>query len=637
MDDRPSGGPTRRSYLSLLAGTGAGCLGDASDTDATSSATRTTATGTSGPADRADYRTRIERYRERADSDPALAYYFDRRLGIIDRLREAIATDESASIQFHVDDATMQRHQLAVFEETLREDLDRLERNRGYDFEAPANTVDVRDLGASGDGDEDDHAALTEAVERARERGPGTRIYLPAGTYAISSGWHVFDLRDVLIQGEPGTTIVGQNMGVPDDVDGFTQLTNVARCENVRFENLSFDLDPLPFTQGTITAVDASTRSIEVAVDEGFEPPTAEYYRVARLPRVLVRDPETNELVEAVSEHLMIDSDRIHPKLDPVSDLDSFGVRALDGDDRYRLQLNHNGGLSAIEERIERIEPGQRFVLLARAAGNHAIHLWRSAYTTFENVDVHASFRYAFWEHASNTGTKLIDANVAPPADSGRYQSGNADGINARESTVGPYLKGCTIRANGDDAINFHPNCYPVTAVNESDRTKLRVAERHATNELTFRPGDTVAFVAEEPPEIVSFRTIEDAAPTGDAFGDGPIELTVETPVESVAAGHLVINSADTTGGFVVADCTMEHNRARTAQFYTTDGVIENNTFDGEVAFKSVWNREKGYPVRNVLARNNAVPKTDWWHRVGPGPQRELMRRLWMRENAVRS
>jgi hypothetical protein len=644
---------THRDLLRAVGGAGAvllsGCSeedsGDPETTDRTTGTSSDTATASdttaTGAIDDTDFTAKsipelesIVTSATTAETPDHLQHYLQTRIEILRRLKRGMEADRSSKNAFYRKDATVQAHQLDVFKETLGEEL-RIDRRNRQASHSGSSRIDVTDLGAAGDGDADDEPALAEAVERARNDDSITQIYLPEGEYRLGSALYVEGLSDVEIRGEPGTRLVGAERGYVDTADGVTPMTlEVLDCHNVRFRNLAIDVDPLPFTQGTVDSVTPAERTMTVSMDEGFAPPTFEYAKTAPLPRVLVRDPESLALAPGVSDHLLVDSGNVHGKLNPDDDLQDFGVEALGGD-RYRLTINHRGHREGAAENLRNVESGQGFVLLARGAGGHTVRLRQSAYTVFRDCAVHASFRYGFFLHVSNGSTKFVDSRVAPPEGSDRLQSTNADAINSREATVGPYLRNCTVLANGDDTLNVHPNLYAVESVESP--TVLRVDERWVRNDETFETGDVVAVVSSAPAEILAVRRLAGVESTGEAFErPHPMDLTLEEPLEDAAvdAGDLVVNVHDLGAGYVVSNCTLEKNRAKTAQLYTTNGIIEETTFDDAINFKCNWSLEQGYPVRDVVARNNTVPNESWYNLAAPSGQRKLMRRI-VEENST--
>ncbi|MCX7012279.1 MAG: hypothetical protein NTW86_06900 [Candidatus Sumerlaeota bacterium] len=107
---------------------------------------------------------RIKQCEEAARS---LAPYVREQAGIIGRLIDAIQEDGARKEPFFQDEALLEQSECAALLGSLKEELDLIDRNGKLAVQAPNKTVNVRDLGAVGDGQHDDGPALNEAVRRA--------------------------------------------------------------------------------------------------------------------------------------------------------------------------------------------------------------------------------------------------------------------------------------------------------------------------------------------------------------------------------------------------------------------------------------------------------------------------------------
>lgn len=100
-------------------------------------------------------------------------------------------------------------------------------------------TFNVRDFGAKGDGVQDDTAAIQAAIDACNTAGGGI-VFLPAGTYAMSSiylngllGAGEYD--NIVIEGIGANTVLFQLAGSDDD------MFLIRRSTNITFRNLKFD------------------------------------------------------------------------------------------------------------------------------------------------------------------------------------------------------------------------------------------------------------------------------------------------------------------------------------------------------------------------------------------------------------
>jgi hypothetical protein len=595
-------------------------------------------TETTAFADRPPLPEQVSQYKQRSGSKDSLAYYFEKRLEILENLEAGIEadrnTDTSGAVKRFIEkDVTVQEREKEHFEANLHRELKVANQNLDAEYE----TIDVTDHGAVGDGTTNDLPAFDEATQAAKETDSPVRIYLPSGDYALRNTWKIDGLTDAVIEGEDETTIVGKDQGYGLS-GGNGRVLFPTNCENVRFRNLAIDMDPLPFTQGTVTATDPDARTVTFELDtkvdgSTFLSPDHDVFRHAELPRVLIREPNSTELAPFITEHFIVDSDIIADRLDPIDELESFGVEEV-GENTYELTVNINGAFESswagsVEPNLERIEQGQTLNLIARSGGEHAIDPRGNELVTFENFDVYSSYRYAFICRTANTSMKWIDVNIAPRNDS-RYQSVNADGINTREDGIGPFIYDSSIVAQGDDPINFHTNLFTVADTTVGSDEEIEIGGRMIRHPKTYEPGDELAFVRDDPPRITGFATVAAAESVGGEYArDKPFHVTMESTIsEGISDGDMVLNIDNLGGGFVIADTEFLDNRASGGKIYTTDGIVENLDLTKDLAFFSNLNNQQGWPIRTITARSVTSDVRETYRHMGQDDETRLFRRL---------
>jgi hypothetical protein len=127
----------------------------------------------------------------------------------------------------------------------------------------------VADFGAVGDGTTDDGPAIREAIGRAVEAdGPATVRFEPK-TYRVApryDRWCAFAIEDAR-----GVTLDGQGATLVLHPDNRALL--IYRSQGIAVRNFTVDFDPLPFTQGDVTAVDRERKEIHVRIHDGFPLP----------------------------------------------------------------------------------------------------------------------------------------------------------------------------------------------------------------------------------------------------------------------------------------------------------------------------------------------------------------------------
>jgi hypothetical protein len=617
----------------------AGCASDGGESrdQSPDGSTEATESVTPSPTESESLPERVSAYQDLPESKAHLDHYFDKRLEIARNLDDAIEADRNTELDgavgaFIEGDVRVQREQRRQYAENLDRELRIANRNLDREREG-YETIDVTDHGAVGDGETNDRPAFDAAVEAARDADRDVRIVVPSGEYALHEEWHLDGLEHTLVEGAPDATLLGIDMGfaTPGDA-GLGRLLFLTDCLNVRFRDLAFDLDPLPFTQGTVDGVNPKKRTIEFTLGKKsdgtpFRPPTDRTFETARLPRVLIKEPGSTTLAPGVSEDLLVDSEHIVDRLDPVEDLESFGVEHVTGD-TYELTVNINGGLDGVPSQLRQIETGQSLVLIAREAGRHPIGLKGNEFTTFRGVSVHAAFSFAFMMHAANTSTKWVDVEITPRDDS-VVHSANADGINTRTPGVGPFIHDTRIEATGDDCLNVHTELFRVDDLEVGGPREVRIDERWIRHAKSFEPGDVLAFVRDGPPEIVGFATIERSSFADVDDSRPPIDLRCESAIPAgVSEGDMVLNTARLGGGFVVSNTDFLHNRASGAKLLAPDGVLEDLRISKDVFLWSSLDSQRGWPVRTITASNVNDGSTELYRIHGDSEETRLFRRL---------
>ena len=309
-------------------------------------------------------------------------------------------------------------------------------------------------------------AAVTEAaaqakVEREDSSGLPVRavVALPPGRHRLRRPLVIRDQTGIGIDGG-GCTLVQTERGSVFDVE---------RSHDVVVENVVIDYDPLPFTQGTVTAIDAGGTVIDVAVDPGY-PADAAFAAALQRGRFDVIDREQEAFVVGARYALA-----------PASSL-ALPDRVL------RITLTW----SAID-----CGPGQRPLavgdaVVAVAFGPVAVSVRESSGVSFSRCVLHAAPMFGMIFSGGAGGTVLDRLRVVPGppppgADRPRLCSTNADGTHFNCVERGPTIVGCEYRRTGDDPVNVHGFAWHV--VGRLDGRSCAVVARQ---DLGLSAGDMV-------------------------------------------------------------------------------------------------------------------------------------------------
>lgn len=545
---------------------------------------------------------RLSRTRARIDTVAPVSHelhdYFLELLGIVERM-SLRSVEQRAELEF-----------LLFF---LEEELEVSERRAS----AGTQEITVADRGLVGDGETDNGPALRNLIDELRQTREFVRVVFPPGIYYVSGRpghatieidglEHVtFEGRGsvtVLFDGSLGTDARGPAPGTstPNGAgQAFSASTaprdnlRIHRCVDLEFRNLSIDMRPVPFTVGTITAIEGGNR-IVIEILPGYPEPD-ESYETARYRRGVVKDPRTG----------LIQRDCGDPRV-PVMERLSTG--------RYRLTLDDNG-LSGRTDCTERFETGRLFSLHPRQrpeAGN-GITITSSRHLVFSRFNVYAADSHAYGI-ATSAGVKFLDCAVEPKE--GRVSMTNADAFHCRSNRTGIYLERCRVFLTNDDCMNFYSKLASVGAITTNRQfTILQTAARNESMS-DFQVGDAVAFInantgetdgtaviesitvgrwgAQDDvmclrldravPGILSRRSLgrpdvlaeREYTPSG--ADNYRAAMAIEAPFE-----HMILNLNAKNDGFIIRHCEMGHNRATGFKCKATNGVMRNTRFHDQV------------------------------------------------------
>lgn len=407
---------------------------------------------------------------------------------------------------------------------------------------------------------------LQDFLDREIKAG-NRRIVVPPGRYRVTPkhARHLAfkDLADLEIIAQGVEMVCSQTVRAID-FDG---------CRNLRFQGLTIDYDPLPFTEGRITALAPDKSWVEFQVIEGYPD-----NKLAQ--RIEIYDPATRELRRTDAGW----SDRI----------ESLG--------RHRHRATKHKGYR-FREQWDTEQFGDILVTINQfpdGAGGHAVTASRCSGLKLEDLTVFTSPCFAFVENRCDGTTYLrckIDRRL--PAEDPvhrefpRMRSLTADAFHSTEATRGPAILQCTAKFQGDDCVNIHGAYHMVTA---SRGNQLRVA---VVGRMTIDPGDPVEFLPYEGrrPADAQATKIEPDEPInaeemafvkrlslhpgnkqrlleGKAvFYRVSLDRAVPLPMGSaVCSGNRVGN------GFVVKGCDFGYNRSRGILIKASRGEVSDNT-----------------------------------------------------------
>lgn len=439
---------------------------------------------------------------------------------------------------------------------------------------------------------------FADVINEALARGEKT-INVPKGIYymALKDGQplELNGLKDVVINGN-GSQIITKKASLAIEIN---------HCENVKLTGFSIDCETLPFTQGTIIAMDTIQRMWwDVEIMEGY--PVADPLK-QKPDRIQIFDPKTQTLKKNLYTYWRTDFASVELKKGRV-----FRFKK----NKYNPDSNEELG---------------DYVVMSLDSGPetrpHSIFSYKSKNIQMEDITIYSGNCFGFFEDQCESNSydnctitkKTDDSKVSFP----RLRSINADAFHSKGAIVGPSVTNCTFMYHGDDCIAINTTFYKV--ISTSGSTVDIVS--HLEN-LKMRLGDNLRFInfdgsvageakvlkiekandfsklaLEEVNEMYSF--------TVDKRKQVEItRLTLDKTVEVGTGG--VVSSLDMGGsGFVVKNNILGYTRARGILIKAPNGVISGNKvigceLGGIILAPELFWMEAGF-AQNVTVENNVI------------------------------
>jgi hypothetical protein len=280
-------------------------------------------------------------------------------------------------------------------------------------------------------------AAISKSTSEANKAGKPIPIVLNLeknATYKIK--------QPLLLKQLSGFELNGNEARLINTTLGSTLL--ISGASHVTIRDLAIDYDPLPFTQGTITAFDHAALQIMVKVDPGY-PDDARFLATINDGFFKVMDRRTRALKPGARDFLT------------PSRIERVGDRLI----KVHLRWSANDTFPSQSP----IAVGDVVTICSGYA--HAIVVDGSVATTFHGLKLLASPGMGILENGGPGGMVLQNVSIVPgPRPAGattdRLVSTNSDGTHFITVEHGPTVQDCTFAGASDDAVNVHGFYYYV-------------------------------------------------------------------------------------------------------------------------------------------------------------------------------
>ena len=204
------------------------------------------------------------------------------------------------------------------------------------------------------------------------------------------------------------------------------------------------------------------------------------------------------------------------------------------------------------------------------------------------------------------TDVTLDNFNVLLPENSSRMISASADATHFINCKGEIKLENCTFQNMLDDATNIHGTYMVVSDVVNNNAVKLQFKHYQQEGFDFANPGDSVRFINRNtllPEFIATVKSIKH-------ISELEYELTVNEDIGNIIDLNSAVENISWMPSFVMRNCTVKQNRARSILISTSkDVIVENNYFSSMMAGIRICGDanywfESG-PVSNVVIRNN--------------------------------
>jgi hypothetical protein len=421
-------------------------------------------------------------------------------------------------------------------------------------------------------------------------------IEIPKGKYLLNiqsyRTYRFNNLKDVTIKGN-GSEIICNSQ---------ERAFAFYNCERVKFSDLSIDYNPLCFTQGAIVAMDAAAGWFEVEIDST--------YPVENLSTSKV------QFFDSITRELKRNSVTTYSG--------NYSALTRVGERRYRAVKN---GTWSAGEKIGDLVVFNVVSNLPYPAP-HTIFLQNCVNMQLENITVYGSNTFSFFEdncRASHYNHCIVKRGNSSPGVPPRLRSGNADGINSNNASIGPLVENCEVFYNGDDCIIVSGRSFPICRVDETTQSIYLLSR---TDNPLFEKGDTIQHVyyAGAKGSKMIVMAINSYTPTEseknavfekypallskNSYTKGFI-LQLNNILDTVAVGDLIYNAEHVGSGFVFRNNKVGNNRSRGLLIKGSNGLIENNeisncAMQGILVSPEVNWMGGGYSD-NILIKNNTI------------------------------
>jgi hypothetical protein len=364
-------------------------------------------------------------------------------------------------------------------------------------------------------------------------------------------------------------------------------------CNNVTFSNISFDCDPVPFTQGKIIEK-TSNSSVVLQPMTGYEN--------------LISNPS--------GIYIIFNSD---------------GTFKRHGPSTCQIVQNTDKTIELTNGTFNNANPGDYVVLPSRTGSMFSLNQCENI--VLDSINVYASGGMICVGDKGKGGHTFRHVLAVRRPGTNRLWVSGADGIHMNELEIGPTIEDCEISYTADDLINIHGRFGWVSSKINNSKNNFRVI---------FTPGAIVVGqridfwdnVTQEYKGHANVTKITQVTNSNDIqtaqsnaipyLGGSVYDIQLDTEVDA-DYGCIIEHHANLCSGFVIRNCKLHDTFNRVLINGPINGTIEGNTienvFSGQSFHMETWNYGEGQYIKNLVVQNNHYKNSGglWFGLVPPG------------------
>lgn len=365
------------------------------------------------------------------------------------------------------------------------------------------------------------------------------------------------------------------------------------KCANVTFENITFDCDPVPFTQGKITDK-SGQNSVLLQPMTGYEE--------------LISNPNGTFII-----------------FNPDGSFKMHTHRTC------TIKQNADKSISLTNGNFDIAEIGDYIVLPSRTGS--MISLTDCEKIKFQSVNVYASGGMCCVANTGKGGHEFDYFTATRRPGTNRLHAFGADGFHMNVLEAGPVITNSEMSYTADDLINLHGRFGWVCGRNSGSKKDLRIIANNGAisvgQEIDFWDNETQEYKGKaivSRIQILGNQQEIDEARQGaiEYLGGNVYDIQLDREVEAGFAS-LIEHHTGLCSGFVVRNCKLHDTFNRGFLINgARDGIIEGNEIynvaSGQSFHMETWCYGEGQYIRNLTVRNNTFTNAGslWFGTVPP-------------------